>query len=537
MISYLKNHKKLIFLTFIFFLIQLPFLDQLSLLRGERDIMLSGYSLAKTGRDLYGNVLSLEFLGIDPYVPFVPMYIAALWWLIIPIKTVFLARLLFVLISLSLPFLVYEIIKHITKNERLSFWTALIFCFSPGVFHLTRLTLEIGIAFPLLLGGILCNLKKKRLFSYFLFFLSFFSYHGFRPLIPILLVYLEFFEYLSKRKMSGFIKNSFIHLLFFLVLIGLSIVIDGNLMKSRINDVAFSGFEKWSNEVIYKRNTSIVPQKIAGVFDNKLTAMFLYMRDVFINGQDLKYLFVKGDDSSLYATTFTGQFFLTTALFYLLGLLYLGKKMKWEYFFLVGIIFIGLVPSIVNISYVSYSIRSILSSVGYAFIISCGIIFFLDFQEKLKPRIKRGLFVFFFIFFSIELIFFIYNYYGRRYITMSELYFENERQIANYLTTNKKPYKVYVNSPRDILFSYLFFNNNINIKNVQSIIKEGAPYKINGLELIKCPVNPIFTKQREIIMDTCLTEKQYAQYEAEKKFNESIPYSNYSFRTAYFIFH
>jgi len=536
MISYLKNNKKLILLSLIFFLIQLPFLDQLSLLRGERDIMLSGYSLAKTGRDLYGHLFSLEFLGIDPYVPFVPMYIAALWWLIIPVKTVFLARLLFVLISLLLPFLIYEIVKHITKNERLSFWTAIIFCFSPGIFHLTRLTLEIGIAFPLMLGGILCQLKKKRMSSYLLFFLSFFSYHGFRPLIPVLLLYLELFAYFHKKRLSGFIKNCIVHILFFLALVGLSIIIDGHLMKSRINDVAFSGFEKWSNTVVYNRNTSIAPQKIAAIFDNKLTAMFLYIRDVFIKGQDLRYLFLSGDDSSLYATTFSGQFFLTLLPFYLLGFLFLGKKMKWEYFFMAGIIFVGLTPSLVNISYVSYSIRSILSSVGYAFIIACGIIFFGELKQQLKSSIKNIIFLVIFVSFLVEIVFFAYNYYGRRYITMSELYFENERQIANYLIKNKKQYKIYTNSPRDILFSYLFFNNDLNMRDAQNTIKAGAPYKIDGYEIAQCPANPKFTYRKEIIMDTCLTEKAYGRYFAEKKYSDKIDYKNYSFRTAYFIF-
>jgi len=537
MISYLRKNKRLVLFSLFFFLIQLPFLDQLSLLRGERDIMLSGYSLAQTGRDLYGHLISLEFLGIDPFVPFVPMYVAALWWLIIPVKTIFLARLLFVLISLSLPFLINEIVKHITRNEKLSFWTAIIFCFSPGIFHLTRLTLEIGIAFPLLLGGILAILKKRRLFSYFLFFLSFFSYHGFRPLIPVVLIYLELFEYLNNKKFFKIIKNSFFHVLFFLLLVGLSFFIDGNLMRSRINDVAFSGFEKWSNKIIYNRNTSIAPKKIAAVFDNKPIAMLLYMRDVFVKGQDLRYLFLTGDDSSLYATTFTGQFFLTLLLFYLLGFLFLGRKMKQEYFFMTGFIVVGLTPSLVNISYVSYSIRSILSSVGYAFIIACGIIYFLEIRQKLKPFMKKLLFSVILISISVELIFFIYNYYGRRFITMSEMFFESERQVAQYMIKNPHPYKIYTDAPRDVLFSYLFFHNNLNMKNVQNIVKAGAPYKINGFEIIKCPTNPKFAKQKEIIMDTCLTEKQYFQYSADGKYDEIIPYTNYSFRTAYFIFH
>lgn len=536
MFDYFKKNKKLFFVTVVFFLVQLPFLDQLSLLRGERDIMLSGFSLAKTGKDLYGNLLSLEFLGIDPFVPFVPIYIAALWWLIIPVKSVFTARLLFIIISTLIPFLIHEIVKHITGHKKLAFWTAVIFVFSPGVFHLSRLALEIGIAFPLLLAGILATLKKKHIFAYFSFFLSFFSYHGFRPLIPVLLVYLAFFEYLRTRQLGGFLKKSAVHILFFVVLVGLSIIIDGNLMQSRINDVAFSNFEKWSNEVIYRRNTSIAPKVITVVFDNKMTALFQYMRDVFIKGMDLRYLFLSGDESSLYATTFTGQFFLTCAIFYFLGILYLAKKAKKNYYYMAFIIIIGLVPSVVNISYISYSIRSMLSSVGHSFLIACGLMLFFEFLPKATMFLKKIIVFLLVVIFMVEFGYFAYNYYARRTITMSEMFFESERSVAKYMLSHDKPYKIYTHVPRDVFFSYLFFNNKADMRKAQEIAKAGRPYKIDGFVIDVCPVNPHFTHRKEMIMDTCLTEKEYHQYVVGKKFDDLIPYTNYSFKNAYFIF-
>jgi len=168
--NYLKKRKKIFFVALIFFLIQLPFLDQLSLLRGERDILLTGWSLAHTAKDLYGKLLPLEFTGIDPNVPFVPMYVTALWWLFVPVKSVFLARLFFVLLSTTVPFLIYEIINFVKKDEKIALITATIFCFSPGIFYLSRLALEIGVAFPLLLAGILCYLKEKKISSFIFFF-------------------------------------------------------------------------------------------------------------------------------------------------------------------------------------------------------------------------------------------------------------------------------------------------------------------------------------------------------------------------------
>lgn len=538
MLSYFKKNNALVFVAFLYFIIQLPFLNQLSLLRGERDIMLTAYSIAHSGRDLYGNFLPLQFFGIDPFVPFVPFYIAAIWWFFIPIRSVFLARLFFVFISLAIPFLIYEIVNHLSGNKKIAIATSFIFCFSPGIFHLTRLALEIGIAFPLLLMGILFQLKHKRILSYVFYFLSFFSYYGFRPLIPILVFYIELYPLISRKI---FWKKSFASFIYHVIFIGaifvFGIMIDGKMMQSRKSDVAFFSFDKWTNEVIYRRNTSQAPQKIASLFDNKLTVLYQYMRDVFVKGFDLRYLFLNGDDSVLYATTFSGQFFLVFILFYFLGFIYLARLNKWNYYYIAGFIFIGLIPSVVNISYISYSIRSMLSTMGFSFIMACGAILAIDVLKNMNINIKRAAVSLFIIIFAIELTYFIYNYYTRRFITMSELYFENEQKISRYLLTSDNRYVLYTNAPRDTLFSYLFFNNTVQFNDkTYALIKKGQPFDIGNYTISLCPNLHTYTKRNEIIMDTCLTEREYQQYASEKKYTKSVPYSNYSFRSAYFIF-
>ena len=475
MLNYFKKRKKLIIISILFLLIQLPFLDQLSLLRGERDIVLTGWSLARTGHDLYGRFLPLEFTGIDPNVPFVPMYLTALWWLVMPFKSVFTARLFFVLISTTIPFLIYEIVNCIKKEERIAYFTSILFCFSPGVFYLTRLTLEIGIAFPLLLAGILFFLKKRKIISIVFFFLSFFSYQGFRPLIPVLLLYLEFYHVLTgsynKRK---FVKNALYLIVFGITLLVVSIKIDGNLMKSRKNDLIFFNFTQLANQIDYRRNTSSALPLIAGIFDNKLTELGMYIKDNFFGGIGFEYLFRNGDPSSLYATTFSGQFFLTYLVFLFLGFAYLGKRGNKYDIYILGFIILGLIPSLTNISYPSYSIRAILSSVGYAYLFGFGICMLKDTIVK-WPRSTRILVVSVFCFsLGIELLYLGYNFYFRRFTTMSQMYFETERSLPVYLSNTDKPYSIYVSSARDMFFGYLFFNNKANFVLAQETMKKGS---------------------------------------------------------------
>jgi len=528
--NYFWKRKKLVIVSLLFLLIQLPFLDQLSFLRGERDIMLTGWSLARTGHDLYGRFLPLEFTGIDPNVPFVPMYVTALWWLVMPIKSVFTARLFFVLISTTIPFLVFEIVNHIKKEEKIAFITALLFCFSPGVFYLTRLTLEIGIAFPLLLVGTLLYIKQKRIFSLLPFFLAFYSYHGFRPLIPILLIYLEFFYFLQGKR-KGVIKHALLGIVFSVVMLVLSIKIDGNLMKSRSNDLIFFNFTQLANQIDYRRNTSSAPRLISGLFDNKLTELGMFLKDNFFGGISFEYLFRNGDPSSLYATTFSGQFFLTYLALFILGFAYLGKKGTKVDIYILGLVLVGLVPSLANISYPSYSIRAMLSSVGYAYLFGLGLLFLKDHVANNNKLLRRGIFSLLGIALLIEISYLGYNFYFRRYTTMSQMYFETERNVPLYLSSSEKPYTIFVSSPRDMFFGYAFFNNAVDPQLVQQTTKKGEPYIYNNLIFKKCSKS--YPKTHVILSDMCLTDAAY-----KKLFDSNVKrinYTNYYFRSSFFI--
>lgn len=529
-VSYLKGRKKILFIAFLFFLVQLPFLDQLSLLRGERDIVLTGWSLARTGRDLYGNLFPLEFTGIDPNVPFVPMYATALWWLLVPMKSVFLARLFFVLLSTTIPFLVFEIINHIRKDEKLAAVTAAIFCLSPGVFYLTRLALEIGIAFPLLLAGILATLKKRRIVSYVFFFLAFFSYHGFRPLIPVLMIYLELFfpHHLAKKEA---IRNVAGIILFSVLLLASSVKIDGNLMKSRSSDLIFFNYTQLTDKVDYRRNTSIAPQVVAALFDNKMTALGMYIKDNFFGGISYEYLFKTGDPSSLYATTFTGQFFLITIVLFILGLVQLGKKGTKADVFILGLILVGLIPSLTNVSYPSYSIRAMLSSVGYAYLFALGYILLTSFYKDSKLFFRTVIVLVMGVSILLELTYFGYNFYFRRVRTMSQMYFETERMLPEYLNATDKPYIIYTSSPRDMFFGYIFFNNDVKANTVQEVMQKGMPYMYENYTFEKCTQS--MQKTEVVISDVCLDEDQYIKLADSHV--KKIEYTDYSFRNAFFI--
>ena len=535
--GYLSKNKLLVIAAIILLFIKLINLDQIYLLRGERDIAFTGYSLAKTARDLYGNFLPLEFRNLDMPTPLLAFYYSALWWLLIPFKSVFFARLPYVLLSLSLLFLVYEVVLAMTKDRKISLLTSLIFSFSPGVFHLTRLSLEIGLAMPLLLLAMLSYLKQKKLLSYIFFVLTFFAYNGFRPVIPFVLIYLELYSLLIKKKPKEFFVESAKHILFFIILFVFSFTfVDGHMTASRQKDLVFFSYDKIDPLVVFRRNTAIDPLILKQIFNNKITSTLYYQLEVLVKGQDLRYLFLKGDDAAIYATTFTGQFFLIGLIFYYLGLLFLGKKWDWNYFFVLGIIPVSLVSSLVNIDYVSVAIRSMPASIGYAFIIACGLYLGWTLLASLKKSLMSGILGLLGVLFLVELAYFGYNYYFRRPVTMSESFFESEKQLGQYLLEHKDNYLIYDDSPRNIYATYLFLKPSVDIRTAQNDFVKGEPYNFDGFTLQKCPSSQkeLTFALKTIIADSCTYIPLYESLNNNDKVKK-IYFKDFSLRTAFFL--
>lgn len=537
-IEYLKEHRMLVIASLLFFIIRLFYLDHAYLLRGERDIVLTGYFLAENGKDLYGNFMPKEFYNIDMPTPFLSFYYSALWWILLPFKTTFFARLPYVIATTTYIFLVYEIVRQITKNKLLSVLTALVFSFSPGIYHLSRLALEVNIATPLLFAGILLYLKKQRWYAFLFFILSYFSYNGFKPLILPLILYLEFYFLLKGESTKQFIKNSVIGIIFFIGLIVLSFgFIDGGLTLSRKADLVFLSYDDIDPLVIYRRNSAIGPELFKQVFNNKITATVYYIIDVFIQGQDLRYLFFKGDPAAIYATTFTGLFFLWMLPMYYLGFFHLARNLKKEYLYILGFILVGLIPSLINIDYISFTIRSILSTLGYAYIIAAGMVFFWKLISGLKMYLKVGIIGVFVAIFAVEMAYFTYNYFYRRPVTMFEMFFESEKDVAQYLLDDQKDYYIYDDSPRNILATYYFLKPKLNVAEAQVQLKKGFPYKFDGNVMRGCPVTgeKIRVEKGVIVAESCLDKDVYETLARDEKI-ETIKYEDFSFKKAYFIF-
>lgn len=535
-VKYLKERKYVLIIALIFFFIRLPLLDQMYLLHDERDIVLSGYTIAKSGQDLYGNSFPLRFDGISPKNPVGAIYYSALWWLFLPERSVFYARLPYVFISSLLILILYELIFQITKDKKKAIITAVIFCFSPWIYHLSRLAMDINLAFPLLLIGMILYLRKKIAFSFIFFILSSYTYLGFRVLTPLLIFYLSFyFVWANKEKksLSSLIKKN---ILFIIILIASIFLIDKNITSSRVqNELLFSRSQRVIEDVHIKRMTSIAPEKVRAIFHNKITSSFDILFENILSGFELSYLFKKGDYSAVNGNTAAGQFFMPFIIFLIAGIISAAQRKKTSDLFIIGFIIVGMLPSLASVISSSYSIRAILSGVGYAYTMSLGVIYMYEYFQKKNMVIKAMFYSIFLVLMIINIVFFGYNYFLRRPITVSELFNEHERTLANYLISQTGKTTVFHTYPQEVYLTYAFLNKKITAPEIRLAKERLSP--LSDFTFTMCLYNRNFLNVNpKIVYDGCLTEAQYKEWVTNDIAQKKLLYKNYSLKTAYFVF-
>src|SRR3989339_260899 len=454
--QYIKTRRVVLVIVFLFFLIRLPHLDKTFLLYDERDTVLTQYSLAKTGKDLYGINTPLQFEHISPHAPPFAMYYGIPFWLAGIPQTVTSSRLIYLLPSSFIPLLVFELLFALLRRKDLSILTSIIFSFSPWVFHISRLALEINIAFPIFLLALFTQIKKRYVFAFFFYFLAFFSYQGIRPLLPSAFIYFELWSYISKKNIRKTVLLSLLFICFFAVLLFISMQIEENMLTRSSTEIVFFARERIQNEVNTSRSNDHNPSLFSYLINNKVVFITRYLIANIMQGLSTAYLFNTGDYVPIYSNSITGQFYPFFALFLLMGLLQLGNKNIREYYMIAGISILGLIPSAINIYSLSFSIRSLFSGVGISFVMAIGLIWFYQYATRLKTYMKYILIGLCSTVILFQVGDFMYRYAFYRPLLQSELYHEDERKLAAFLIQKDKPFTIHLSNPFSYFLSYIF---------------------------------------------------------------------------------
>lgn len=333
----------------------------------------NAYSILKTGKDEWGNVMPLIFkcygdfkLPVYIYLTVIPVFLFGL--------NVFSVRLISILAGTFSTLLIFLIINKIyPKNRTVSLITTLVFCLSPITIFLSRIALEANLFMFLFLLSFYFLLNKRYGLSTLFYGLSLFTYNSSRVLLPFYLISLIFILIRQKTKIS---KNLFLKFIPFILFIFLAIYQTFNQSgQARYQWVSIldSGSINQINEL-----RAIYPRFLV----NKATFFTFNATKNYLSHFNPQFLFINGGSNYQFNIP---NFYLISPLFLpflILGLIYLLKDIKNDnsklilFFFLVSPI-----PSAITRD-APHVLRSILFFPFSIIIIGLGFQYFSKFLKK-----------------------------------------------------------------------------------------------------------------------------------------------------------
>ncbi len=307
------------------------------------------FSLSQTGKDQFGNPHPISIAGFGDYRPAFYIYATIPFIKYLGLNE-FATRLPSTISSIATLGLVYLFTCYIIKNRKIGLFAMLLFAFSPWSIFFGRMAHETNLQTLLILvGAIFIELSRKRKGYIFLALLSLllamYTYHSARVFVPLFLVF-SLFLY---RK--DFFKSKLLliaGLVFFLLLLSpLILEFRGDAGWSRVNGIGFwndPGVTLRINETRGNFTSWGVSQFISRMIVNKITVYPQIFVKNYLAIFSPNFLIFKGDSNGIYNTPSNGILLWIQPLLIIIGLIFLWKKQRALFWWILAIIFLSFVP-------------------------------------------------------------------------------------------------------------------------------------------------------------------------------------------------
>ena len=426
-----KSRFFLIFIILVGFLLRLLPLGFPTFNAEEVRIAVRGYTLAKFGTDELGRKYPYLFNSSEDYQLPVTSYLTAIGSFIFG-KTDLGARLPFVLIGTLLILSMYRLSNIIFFKKKISIYTTIVVCFSPGLIFFSKFPNEFIIAALLLTILLIILLSEKINKTFFLLIICLMlltSKIFWFTLIPIILFTLIINKKIGGHRtfigLSTITLNLFILILFINIPQGVRSLIENNFFT--INDITVkNGIER-----LRSQNLSYWPPFLDKILFSKAHILIAGLCNWMSHFQ-LSILFAQLDKNGMYGFFNIGAFPKTMMIPFFVGLftVFKDKKDKSTYYLIIFIILLTypllfLYPNI-NIGYIILIIPMI------SLLISKG---FMNINSKIS---------YFILFFSIFEILMNYFFISSTIKNSSNLRPVWIRQVVNDLYDISLKNKVYI---------------------------------------------------------------------------------------------
>lgn len=472
----------------------------------ELDFINHGYSLSRTGKDLYGDALPLT-LGRGGHVS-LPAYLVA--------PAVFFglssssARILPAVLGTIEIALVYAISLVLFRNHWAALGAALLLATSAWGIKISRVMFDPPVSLFFFLSGItvyLLAVKPKQLILSFIFVsLGFLSYYGaifFFPGVISVMLWYRWQQIKAWRLLP----------LIFLV-VGLSLVVffrgvANSPATGRSRELVFSS-DSISATVIFDRFHALTPAWINRIFINKGTVLFHRLAVGYLDSFSPQMIFVSGDPNRNYGLWGRGELNLIDLPFVLIGVF-------------TAFVFVPVAAALLSLLILIAPLTTTASSPVYAtraFLLWPFLFIFAGlglaaFFRVLLPRfpllLRRllpGLIIAVYLY-SVSGT--IHQYFYRYPVYASEIWFDSERQLSYFLKSNSAPVTVYSPEAKQIFMEYFFYAQP-PLASVHSALASATPQSVMTLpRLIFFPGCPDQLLPGQIISHLCSFDRSLAQ--------------------------
>jgi len=320
----------------------------------EAAIGYNAYSIIKTGKDEYGQILPLSFKSFGDYKPGLYFYFVIPFVAVLGL-TEFSVRIPSVLLGTGMVWLIYLLARQIFKDRRVGMIAALFLAINPWAIYFSRGGWETNAAtFFITLGVYLFikGLSKNRylFFSLLSFLISIYLYQSPRLVVPVLV--LAFMGIYSKEVFKIIKTNWKKVLMSFIILFVLSLPVVFEFLtgggSERFQGLSFLSDNGPSMRVNELRGEHSNPDgKLEKIIHNKYLAYGINFLGHYLDHYSSDFLFVNGDPLIRNKTPETGQFYVIQSLFLITGLLMLIKfESKLKYLLVAWVLIAPLASSL-----------------------------------------------------------------------------------------------------------------------------------------------------------------------------------------------
>lgn len=433
----------------------------------------NAFSILKTGKDEWGNVLPIIFKAYGDYKLPLYIYLTSLSEFFFGL-TPFAVRLTSVLAGITTGIFTYLLTQKIF-NKKIALLSLLLVAIEPWSFFLSRGAFEANLALALIVSGIyflLKSLEKPKFcfLSLLLLGLSTWTYNSARIFVPLLLIS---FAVIYRNSLQNYFKNKKILILSSLLFLILFIPMFYQLLRpagqARYGKVAILD-EGAIAQIDEKRTTSQINPILTRLIYNKVTFFSFNFGKNYLSHFSFDFLFLKGGTNYQFSLPNHGLLYFADLPFLLLGLYFLIKKQRKENYFLLAWFLLSPVASSLTREsphvlrdIVFLPIPMILTSLGL-----------LSFSDWLKNKKKLSFFslplIILYLLITLVLAGKYLNQYFKKYpVTYSWSWQFGYSQMVDYLKIHYDEYdKIIITKKYGEPHEFLLFNWPWDPKNYQN---------------------------------------------------------------------